>query len=373
MRLNAVASLGASLLLMVGLLLSVPATLSAKPSEGKVAAGRGERSRSSSGKTSSQSSTVTYVVAKGDNLGKIAKMHGVRVEDIVRWNRLSSPDRISIGQKLSIRTSAQSGASGQQKSSSAAGQDIKVVYVVRKGDTLSGIAKQNGVQIAQLQRWNRALRDNPDRLRVGQQITLWVKAPEVQTTSRGSAANGTLVNAVQLPEGKGYRRRGTSRQWGTNLLVNHIMDVMARYHAKYPKGPDFVVGDLSFKNGGKMPPHVSHQSGRDVDISFVNKSGKQQSNFERMTEKNFDAEKNWYVIKAFVDTGDVEYIFVDYELQRLMYDYARKKGVSESYLDKVLQYPNGKKSYKAIVRHARGHADHMHVRVVCPKGDKQCR
>ena len=45
----------------------------------------------------------------------------------------------------------------------------------------------------------------------------------------------------------------------------------------------------------------------------------------------------------------------------------------DDYLEKALQYPNGKRSYKAIVRHASGHADHMHIRFVCPKGDKHCK
>ena len=38
--------------------------------------------------------------------------------------------------------------------------------------------------------------------------------------------------------------------------------------------------------------------------------------------------RNWYVIKKFLDTGDVQYIFIDYKLQKLLYNYAKKKGVS---------------------------------------------
>ena len=48
-----------------------------------------------------KSGTVTYIVKKGDVLGKIAQKHHVSVADIKRWNHLKS-DMIQIGQKLII-------------------------------------------------------------------------------------------------------------------------------------------------------------------------------------------------------------------------------------------------------------------------------
>ena len=85
------------------------------------------------------------------------------------------------------------------------------------------------------------------------------------------------------------------------------------------------------------------------------------------------AEKNWYLIEQFLDTGDVEYIFVNYELQKPLYEAAEKRGYSKKKLEKIFQYPNGKRSYKATIRHSRGHDGHMHIRFSCPKGDKSCK
>ena len=128
-----------------------------------------------------------------------------------------------------------------------------MVYVVRKGDTLSKIAKKNGVTLKQLLKWNRKLRKNPDKLRVGQKITIQVKisvSSSGKSSSIGKANKGSLVGGVRLPKGKGFTRRNKNRQYGTELTVSHIMTVMAQYDAKYPKAPQFVMGDLSFKKGG---------------------------------------------------------------------------------------------------------------------------
>ncbi|MDX9722984.1 MAG: penicillin-insensitive murein endopeptidase [Myxococcota bacterium] len=349
----------------------------AKPPKGENSA-RSEtpkKSKSAKNKQKSKSSTkqstttIKHEVKKGETLGAIAKKYGVGVKDLVRWNKLANADKLKIGQKLKVRTVTESTSS----TSTSVSRDRQVIYVVRKGDTLSKIAKANKVSAEQLQKWNRALRKNPDKLKVGQKITIWVEGPELKSASVGSANKGKLKGGEQLPDGKGYKVRNRSHSWGTNLTVSTIMTVMAKYAAKYPKGARFVIGDLSFENGGKMKPHLSHQSGRDVDISFAAKGNEQLDGFVKMSKKNFDAEKNWYVIKSFVDTGDVQYIFVNYELQELLYEYATEQGVSESYLEKVLQYPNGKRSHEAIVRHSKGHDDHMHVRFVCPKGDKSCK
>ncbi|OLP64883.1 N-acetylmuramoyl-L-alanine amidase XlyA precursor [Bacillus pumilus] len=45
---------------------------------------------------------VTYVVKKGDTLTSIAKAHGVEVSDLQKWNQISDPNMIQIGQTLKI-------------------------------------------------------------------------------------------------------------------------------------------------------------------------------------------------------------------------------------------------------------------------------
>lgn len=47
--------------------------------------------------------TITHKVAKGDNLGRIARKYGVTVAQIMKLNKMKNPDQISAGQVLKIK------------------------------------------------------------------------------------------------------------------------------------------------------------------------------------------------------------------------------------------------------------------------------
>lgn len=317
--------------------------------------------------------TITYVVKKGDSVGKIAKKYDVRAEDIARWNNLSDIAHIKIGQKLRIRVPKGS-VSRSSSGSKAPTLTQSVSYVVKKGDTLGKISKKTGVSIADLKKNNKSLQKNPDKLKVGQTLVLRIQRFDGATgVSRGLANNGSLSGGIQLQSGPGYTVRNPARSYGTALTTGLIMDTLGAYRAKYPKAPNFMIGDLSTKNGGKLTPHLSHQSGRDVDISYISTTPKNFVGFARMNASNFDAEKNWYTLERFLSTKKVQYIFVDYEVQKLLYNQAKKLGYTDAQLKPMIQYPNGKKSYYAIIRHAKGHADHFHVRFVCAPTDVNCQ
>ena len=82
------------------------------------------------------------------------------------------------------------------------------------------------------------------------------------------------------------------------------------------------------------------------------------------------------LIRAFADTErdawGAERIFLDFELQGLLYRHARRNGVSKRELDRIFQYPHGRWARTGVVRHLRGHDDHLHVRFRCPDGDATC-
>ena len=50
------------------------------------------------------------VVQKGQSIGSIAAQHKVSVAQICQWNKLSSPDKIRVGQKLYVRSPDQASA-----------------------------------------------------------------------------------------------------------------------------------------------------------------------------------------------------------------------------------------------------------------------
>ena len=91
-----------------------------------------------------------------------------------------------------------------------------------------------------------------------------------------------------------------------------------------------------------------------------------------------DLTANWTFIESLVgrsrSESQVEYIFVDYRLQRRFYKHARKNGWSVKALERVFQYrakgKGGRRSLRGIIRHEPGHRDHYHIRFKCAEGDE---
>jgi membrane-bound lytic murein transglycosylase D len=114
----------------------------------------------------------SYTVRKGDTLSTIASRMNVSTRDLQHWNNLRGA-QIRPGQKLSLGDASDASQLASNRSSNSG-----VTYRVRKGDSLSSIAKRHGVQIKDLERWN----DDTDNLRPGDQLTLFVKNDDTPDT-----------------------------------------------------------------------------------------------------------------------------------------------------------------------------------------------
>ena len=127
----------------------------------------------------------TYKVKKGDTLSKIARRSGVPLAQLKSWNRLTDRSRLRIGQVLRVgpgkqntrpltataKVSSKKGRSQVAKNGAVAGN--KIVYTVKKGDTVYKIARQYAVNPAQVLAWNGL--DNEHTLQPGQNLTLRVQ------------------------------------------------------------------------------------------------------------------------------------------------------------------------------------------------------
>lgn len=100
-----------------------------------------------------------HTVRKGETLTEIANRYGVSVKDLKAANRISNPNKIKVGQGLFIPDAA-----------SRTPPPALVDYVVRKGDSLSLIAKRGGITLSELARINN-VRD-ADMIRVGQVLKI---------------------------------------------------------------------------------------------------------------------------------------------------------------------------------------------------------
>lgn len=86
--------------------------------------------------------------------------------------------------------------------------------------------------------------------------------------SFGTATRGGLLNAVQVPAHERWQLVQPSHSWGTEETVRYLARAVDRVRELHPGGHPLFVGDLSQRRGGYLRPHLSHQTGRDADISY---------------------------------------------------------------------------------------------------------
>jgi len=190
---------------------------------------------------------------------------------------------------------------------------------------------------------------------------------EALCVSVGQPANGWLMGAVALP-GSGRLQVRKGRNFGTQEMIDAILAAVDTVHAAHPGAHSLVTGDLSRRQGGKLSPHLSHQSGRDADIGYYLHSHVPPKWFRKATADSLDIPRTWAFVASLLADGKVEYIFMDYRLQRLLYEYARDRaGYSLQRLLRTFAYPRGAGAHVGIIRHLRGHRDHMHVRFHSPR------
>ena len=124
----------------------------------------------------------TYTVRRGEHLNVIANKFNCTVSDIKMWNNLKSQS-LKTGQKLTVYVAPKP---AQQTTSMAAvvsksvnkpeadnSEEAKYKYhVIQQGDTLWDIAKNNGVTVDEIKKWNNL--DNPSQLVPGKKIKVGI-------------------------------------------------------------------------------------------------------------------------------------------------------------------------------------------------------
>jgi len=103
--------------------------------------------------------TQKYVVKKGDTVWDIARKFGTTTATLRRLNGLGRSSRIFVGQKLLVTGSA-----------SGSSDDDYLVYIVRRGDTLSEIARAFRTSVNAIMRTNGI--SDATKLRVGARLKI---------------------------------------------------------------------------------------------------------------------------------------------------------------------------------------------------------
>lgn len=99
---------------------------------------------------------IYYTVIRGDALYKIAAKFSVTIADLVKWNKISNPNLIYVGQKLIVGWT----------NTPVPPEPQKVYYTVKRGDNLTKIAKMYDTTVSQLVAWNNI--KNPNVIYTGQ-------------------------------------------------------------------------------------------------------------------------------------------------------------------------------------------------------------
>ena len=186
---------------------------------------------------------TTYVVRRGDSLGRIAQQHGITVSDLRSVNGLRG-NLIHPGQQLIVPGPGGSGtialadgsastvrygsrvlrpvafdsnlarrstpvvqaglgsAPASTPRASTASASRRTVHTVRRGDTLSGLANRYGTSVRSIQDWNRL---SGTRITVGQQLIVYPneRSGTVHVVRRGESLSriasryGTSVGRIR--------------------------------------------------------------------------------------------------------------------------------------------------------------------------------
>lgn len=185
--------------------------------------------------------------------------------------------------------------------------------------------------------------------------------------SVGNPNAGLLVNGHQAQKSDLFAPIAPGTAWGTEETLDYLNAALAKVHATIPDTPALALGDISAASGGPISPHLSHQSGRDVDIAYFYVG--EQRWYRRGNAQNLDLPRNWAFIRALVTETDVDLIFMDTSIQILLRDYALSIGEDRAWVEGLF----GHGGERAIIRYARGHATHVHVRFYNPIAQETAR
>lgn len=186
----------------------------------------------------------------------------------------------------------------------------------------------------------------------------WVEDPSsLGSISVGLTEAGRLINGVAMPEGPAWQVVDANNAWGTQETVDFIAAAAIEVQKQHAGAPPLRINHIGRKMGGYLRPHQSHQAGRDVDLGFYYTAGEQSARLSQRRELAMDLPMNWALVKALIIGADVQFILVDKRIQSRLYAYALEQGEDKAWLDKLFHAGPA-----SLVKHARRHRDHFHVR-----------
>ncbi|MBI4455241.1 MAG: LysM peptidoglycan-binding domain-containing protein [Acidobacteria bacterium] len=151
-----------------------------------------------------------YRVRRGDTLARVARRFGVHAEGLAETNGLSVGSRLKPNTLLTLPDALPNSAAGGRRA-------VGSKYRIRRGDTLTKIARRAGLSVSRLSELNHL--DPGARLRVGQTLIISTGAARNQvrlaqpTGKKGLRTPHKVVHHVR----KGDTVASIARRYGTNV------------------------------------------------------------------------------------------------------------------------------------------------------------
>lgn len=166
---------------------------------------------------------VEYTVKSKENLADIAELFDVRVSDIRNWNNIPYTSRIKVGQVIRIYVPQEKknyyasidSLSADERNSlikKNQPQEVFIKHRIRRGETLSSIAKKYHVAIIDLKKWNRLTRN---KILVGK--TLLIKNKNYSESYAVQTETNTKSKVIRYKVRKGDTFSEIAEKFGVTV------------------------------------------------------------------------------------------------------------------------------------------------------------
>jgi membrane-bound lytic murein transglycosylase D len=171
---------------------------------------------------------------------QINKKYTIKIPQIAKENLMVN--RVAILDSASKIGKKELEVLAKNTEGSTYGRD-RVVYRVKSGDVLGGIAMRYHVRVDDIRKWNNI---HGNTIRVGQRLNIWLKQPVGSTTAIAANSSAKQIVPVPIPNSKTYIVQNGDTLWDISrkfegLTIEKIKQLNNMTNSKIQPGQKLVI------------------------------------------------------------------------------------------------------------------------------------